>query len=151
MAVTQEQFHQITLLVEDGELDDYMIELQGAIDERNARRKDDILKLVKSVWGHDAQIVADRAPNTPAQAGTTRAPRAPVPYEPDAGPQVPSGAEDSMGAWPTPIQSAGVGDGSSGGTGFEPVRDPMVTGGGSDPFGDNNPDVVSTGAQIGGM
>lgn len=148
MAITSEQFDAITLLIEDGELDDRMIDLQRIIDERNARRQDEILKLVRSVWGQSAQIVQTGTPTIEA-AGNPPAPRSvrgAVAYEPDEGPEIPSGPSDSMGgSWPTPIESQVGG----GGTGFSPVSDPIASGGGSDPFGDNNPDVVSTGAQIG--
>jgi hypothetical protein len=72
MAITDEQFQAIVVLIEDGELDDRMLELQQTIDNSGG-----------------------------------------------------------------------------GGAGFSPVPDPMSESGGSDPFGDGNPDVVSTGAQIG--
>jgi hypothetical protein len=137
-------------ITDDGELDDRMLELQQTIDERNARRQDDILKLVRSVWGQDAQIVGGGGGQAPTihNAGDPPPPRsvrAPVPYQPDGGPAIPSGTADSMSVWPTPIESNSGG----GGAGFSPVPDPMSESGGSDPFGDGNPDVVSTGAQIG--
>jgi len=48
-----------------------------------------------------------------------------------------------MSQWPTPIESIG-----SGGVDTSPVKDPMSEGGGQDPFGDGDTDIVSTGAQI---
>ena len=53
------------------------------------------------------------------------------------------GAWISMSQWPTPIESIG-----SGGVDTSPVKDPMSEGGGQDPFGDGDTDIVSTGAQI---
>jgi len=131
MPISDTDFQQLVSLIEDGELDDRMLDLRAAIDERNARRKDDILKLVKSVWGEEAAITTE--PPLPNERPAP-VPRAEYTPEPAGG-----------GTWPEPIVSAGTGDGSgSTGAGFEPVRDPMAGN-----LGDDDPDIVSTGAQIG--
>lgn len=154
MAITEAQFGAIANLIADGELDDWMVDLQKAVDQRNERRKDEILKLVQSAWGKDAKVVTSDEPNVFVRKAVARGeaaprdPRAPVEYVPDVGPPLPGGAQDAMSAaWPTPIESQSVGGG--GAAPFSPVPDPMAGGGGSDPFGDRNPDIVSTGAQIG--
>lgn len=71
--MTQDEFDKLASLIEDGELDDYMIHLRNAMDERNARRKNEIMKIVKSVWGDGAEIVAgsQNVPLAQAQPVTT--------------------------------------------------------------------------------
>lgn len=140
MPINDTDFAQLVNLIEDGELDDRMLELQRAIDERNSRRKDDILKLVKSVYGDDAAIVTERTPNPPitprrghvGEEGVLPQPR--VDYTPAEDDEVPP----SPPGWPEPIVSMGGG----GGVGMSPVADPMGDG------ADEDVDIVSTGAQF---
>jgi len=154
--ISEENFKVIVDLIEDGEMDDRMMDLQRAMDDRNERRKEDILKLVRSVWGQDAHIVGgqvvkpvhsveytDSQGRPVDQDHPAAQARARVDYVPTDGPQLPQGTPDSMSQWPTPIESIG-----SGGVDTSPVKDPMSEGGGQDPFGDGDTDIVSTGAQI---
>src|SRR4051794_13586942 len=112
MPITAEDFKKLVQLVEDGELDEYMLALRDALDERNNRRKEGIRKLVKSVWGEDAEIVNGAVVSQATPAQRHRTDRAPVEYQPDTGPAIPSAAGDSMTAeWPSPIESSGGGGG----------------------------------------
>ena len=153
MAISDNDFAQLVSLIEDGELDERMMSLQAAIDERNTRRKADILKLVKSVYGEEASIVSEHLPNpvsvprdSEARAAFRgggvgdppigmHAKRDPVQYEPEDPDEVPPGPA----GWPDPIVSMGGG----GGAGFSPVADPMGDGG-----DDGDVDTFSTGAQF---
>jgi hypothetical protein len=136
MPINDTDFAQLVSLIEDGELDDRLIDLQRAVDDRNGRRKDDILKLVKSVWGDDATIVDHHEPNpTPRRVR----PQPPEPthrvsYEPVDDDEVPP----SPPGWPDPIVSMGGG----GGIGVSPVLDPMGDG------ADEDVTDISTGAQF---
>jgi hypothetical protein len=153
--ISQDQFEQLRQLIEDGELDDFMTDLREVMDERNSRRREAILKLVKSVWGDDAQIVAGSAPaetgNTFIDRANRRAARAPIDYVPGEGMDLPPSAQDSMSEWPSPIVSQALAGGGTPETAqaiYSPVTDPMASGGGNS-FGDGNPDIISTGGQIG--
>lgn len=149
MSVSTDQLTAIVTLIEDGELDDRMADLQQAIDQRNSRRKDDILKLVKSVWGDAARIVGPAGQTASIAPLAAQVEREGVPYEPDSGPQIPASVSDSASAsWPTPIASHG---GAGAEAGFSPVSDPMVSGGGGlgGSLGDGDPTFASTGGQIG--
>lgn len=149
MSLSSDQFAQLQQYIEDGELDDWMLELRTAIDERNARQREAILKLVRSVWGDDAQIVSTTA-SAPAQTGNVFVDRArardPIPYVPDDGPQIPAAVPE----WPSPVQSAGSLGGVPSGEQpvYSPVADPLAAGS-SNAYGDGDPNIVSTGAQIG--
>lgn len=70
---------QLVSLIEDGELDDYFIELREAIDDRLSRKKDAVLKMVKAAFGEDARVVngnvvtgsgktVSAAPSAPSEA-----------------------------------------------------------------------------------
>jgi len=125
--LSDHDFAALVLLIENGELDDRMIDLITAIDERNERRKSEIIKLVQSVWGPGATIASEE----PA----VRYDSTPI----DAASQVPQSTQAQV-TWPEPIESAvGIGD-------LSPVADPMSTG--SDPYGDSDVNIVSTGGQI---
>lgn len=146
MPINDDQFAGIIQLIEDGELDDRMMDLQAAVDDRNGRRKEAILKLVKSVFGENAEIrmtddeLRERMGLPAAPSSTEGRPgRAPVPYVPDDGPAIPTTPDPMSHPLPTPIVST-----NSSGEGFAPAADPM---GGN--FGDGDANFVSTGAQIG--
>lgn len=121
--VSREQFDSLILLIEDGEIDDYMLELQGAINERNERRKGDIMKLVRSAFGDSAQVVTDSGAQVAVE--TPRVQRQVREYEPKA---------PTITDWPSPIESMTGGTG-----GVSPVADPMAEG---------DVEVESTGGQF---
>lgn len=132
--ISSEEFQRLVDLIADGELDEYMIDLLKHIDDRNSRRKQDVMRLVKSVYGEDAVV---------EKSGVQQQQREPQPYAPadDVRPDQLSGAM----RFPDPIISSGGGVGGSlGAAEFSPAKDPMGPGG-----GDDESSIVSTGAQIG--
>ncbi len=154
MAIDDPSFAALVTLIEDGELDDRMVDLIAVIDQRNERRKHEILRLVQSIWGPDANVVGGTPPRESVNASPTNEPAPPGYYRAMDGqfypvPQTPTlnptpevdPAPSRPGNWPAPIESASLG----GGLGVSPVRDPMSAGG---DLGDSDPNIVSTGAQI---
>lgn len=146
MAIDDPSFAALVTLIEDGELDDRMIELIAVVDQRNER-------LVQSIWGPDANVVGGTPPRESINASPTNEPAPPGYYRAMDGQfypvaQVATGdpepvvdpAPSRPGNWPAPIESASLGAG----LGVSPVRDPMSSGGERD----SDPNIVSTGAQI---
>lgn len=51
---------QVIDLVKSGKIDDYIADLSKAIDERNEKRRNEILDLVRRIWGDEYTITIRR-------------------------------------------------------------------------------------------
>jgi hypothetical protein len=61
---SKQDMAQLVNLIEDGELDNYFVELRAAIDDRMQRQREVVLKIVKATFGDDATVVNGGQENT---------------------------------------------------------------------------------------
>ncbi len=133
-------------VIEQGTIDEFIPEVERAIEQRKEHLKEQAIRKVKELWGPDAVVSTGMDHNpmieklerrNPAPVSDEQAPAQFVSADPPAEPA------PAASAWPEPLTSMGAGDGSAADLGYEKVTDPMGTG------WDEEDGMESTGAQIG--